>query len=216
MARGATRRNWIKLYCDGMLHGSVTYQLTDAEQSVWVKLLCLAGLVNRDGQISDNDGRPFPHSFIAHEIHAGLELLEATLKKCIDEGRVSENSTGIFITNWASYQSEYVRQKAYREGKGEAQHIDTNLPKENYGEFSNVLLSKAEHIKLVEQYGVAGTKERIERLSGALASKGYKYKSHYATILTWERMDKKREVASGTHRQNPRQLPTKYTDPSEL
>lgn len=109
------KRTWIKLHTHGILHGSVSYQLSDAEQSVWIKLLCLAGEVNRDGQISDNDGRPYPHHFIAHELHITKELLESTIKKCTDEGRISEDDTGLHITNWAVYQSEYQRQKQYRD-----------------------------------------------------------------------------------------------------
>ncbi len=67
-------------------------------------------------------------------------------------------------------------------------------PKKTYGEFRNVLLTDEEYQKLVELYTEAGTKERIERLSVGIASKGYKYKNHYATIKKWERLDKKREV----------------------
>ena len=115
MPRAAGRRTWIKLYCYGRLHGSVVYQLTEAEQSVWDKLLCYAGILGREGQISDNDNRPFPHSFIAHELHTSEELLESTLSKCEQEGRIAEDGAGIHITNWVAYQSEYQRQKPYRQ-----------------------------------------------------------------------------------------------------
>ena len=33
--------------------------------------------------------------------------------------------------------------------------------------------------------------EKIEALSEGIASKGYKYKSHYATILSWDRKNNK-------------------------
>jgi len=111
------RRTWIKLHCYGRIHGSMIYQLTEAEQSVWDKLLCLAGICNMDGLIADNDKRPYPHSFIAHEIHTTGELLETTLKKCIEEGRITEDEHGIHITNFMAYQSEYQRQKPYRDKK---------------------------------------------------------------------------------------------------
>ena len=114
---GAGRRTWIKLYCWGRLHGSITYQLTEAEQSVWDKLLCLAGLINKEGAICDNDSRPFPHEHIARQLYTDLNLLEGTLQKCKDEGRVTENEHGVHIANWKAYQSEYARQKPYREGK---------------------------------------------------------------------------------------------------
>lgn len=111
------RRTWIKLHTHGILHGSVSYQLSEAEQIIWVKLLCMAGECNRDGQISDNDSRPYPHDFIAHELHTEMELLESTIKKCTEEGRITENESGMHITNWTVYQSEYQRQKPYREQK---------------------------------------------------------------------------------------------------
>jgi DnaD/phage-associated family protein len=117
MPRGSTSRRWIKVYCRGMLHGSIVYQLTEVEYAIWVKLMLFAGEINRDGQISDNDGRPLPHDFIAHELHTTPELLESTLKKCKGEGRLVEDEHGLHITNWKAYQSEYDRQKPFREAK---------------------------------------------------------------------------------------------------
>jgi len=63
--------------------------------------------------------------------------------------------------------------------------------KEVYGEFQNVLLTSKEYGKLISKFGEPLTKEKIERLSVAIASKGYKYSSHYATILSWDRKDSK-------------------------
>lgn len=61
--------------------------------------------------------------------------------------------------------------------------------KEKYGVFENVLLTKEEHSKLKEQF--SDYQERIDRLSEYIASTGKSYKSHYATILSWARKDKK-------------------------
>ena len=61
------------------------------------------------------------------------------------------------------------------------------INKERFGEFNNVLLSKEEYHKLEE----SNLLPYIEKLSSYIASKGKKYKSHYATILTWARKDKK-------------------------
>ena len=112
--RGESKRAWIKVHINGMLNGSVRYQLTPEERATWIDLLCFAGLGACPGIISDNDLRPYPHSFLANRFNIPLDLLEKTLKKCKDEGRISENSDGIHITNWSSYQSEYQRQKPYR------------------------------------------------------------------------------------------------------
>lgn len=114
MSRTIGKRTWVKLFCYERLHGSVSYQLEPEERSVWDELLCLAGLCGLDGLIADRDSRPYPHSFIAHELHISEELLERTLTKCKDEGRITENEKGIHLTNWVAYQSEYQRQKPYR------------------------------------------------------------------------------------------------------
>ena len=60
--------------------------------------------------------------------------------------------------------------------------------KHKYGEYNNVLLTDDELSKLKTEY--SDYEERIERLSSYIASKGTKYKSHYATIRNWARKDK--------------------------
>lgn len=142
--RSRPKRSWIKLYCYQRLHGSVVFQLNEEEQSVWDKLLCFAGLCGREGMICDNDGRPYPHSFVAHEMHTTLELLESTLEKCIDEGRIIENEEGICITNWSSYQSEYDRQKPYRKKKGQRNEDPEKYTKGKFGHLVKTSLDDTE------------------------------------------------------------------------
>jgi hypothetical protein len=69
-----------------------------------------------------------------------------------------------------------------REGKASRVYISPPL-----GEFKNVDITEDELKKLEWKFGEQGTRERIEELSESLASKGGKYKSHYATILSWQR-----------------------------
>ena len=114
--RGDSRRAWIKLHINGMLNGSVRYQLLPEERATWVDLLCFASLGNIPGLISDNDQRPYPRSFLANRFNISLELLNSTLAKCLDEGRIQETEQGLEIANWKSYQSEYQRQAKYRRG----------------------------------------------------------------------------------------------------
>lgn len=59
------------------------------------------------------------------------------------------------------------------------------------GEFKNIKLTKEELEKLRGKFGEKETAEKIEILSQGIESKGYKYKSHYATILSWDRKDKR-------------------------
>jgi len=67
--------------------------------------------------------------------------------------------------------------------------------KEKHLEF--VFLTKDEYEKLLKEFGDAKLKRWIETLNNYIGSKGKKYKSHYHTILNWER------------RENPTQ-PKKY------
>ena len=64
------------------------------------------------------------------------------------------------------------------------------IVKEKFGEFENVLLSDDELQKLKSKLG-AETESYIERLSSYIASSGKRYKSHYATILSWTQKDAK-------------------------
>lgn len=61
-----------------------------------------------------------------------------------------------------------------------------------YGTFENVRLSQGELAKLYERFGPEDARARIEELSEYIAAKGKKYKSHFATLLMWARMDAKR------------------------
>lgn len=112
------RRPWIKIYTN-ILGSSLNYELSLAEQAIFIKLICLAALYSDDGSIVDGEGHSIPHEFLAHRVNAGIEVFEGALKKCIATNRISENDTGLHIVKWKEYQSEYLRQKPYREGKKE-------------------------------------------------------------------------------------------------
>jgi len=113
--RGQYRRPWLKLWAIECLEGSIRYQLNAAERGTWYDLLALARVCGHSGVIADRDMRPFPHDFIANRLNISLVLLDTTLEKCKAEGRLEENETGIHITHWDIYQSEYERQKPYRQ-----------------------------------------------------------------------------------------------------
>jgi len=50
-----------------------------------------------------------------------------------------------------------------------------------------VRLTSDEYDKLCRKFGKEGTDARISELNDGIGSKGYKYKSHYHTILSWDR-----------------------------
>ena len=82
-------------------------------------------------------------------------------------------------------------------------NIQKKLYKRKYGQFQNVLLTDDEYSKLQIRFGER-IADLIEELSLGIESKGYKYKSHYAAILSWQRR------ASGQV-SHSRQIPKTYT-----
>lgn len=92
---------------------------------------------------------------------------------------------------------ELLEQDADKEPEKEPEPKKSKPKKHQYGEYKNVLLTDDEFRKLTETYPDYG--ERIERLSGYIASTGKAYKSHYATIRNWAKRDG--EQATGYARQ---------------
>jgi len=111
------KRRWFKFYAAESINGSIRYQCTPAERGTWYDLLAFSSLCTNTGTICDREGVPFPLSFIANRLNIRLALLKRTLEVCEQDGRISQDETGIHITNWGKYQSEYDRQKPYRQGK---------------------------------------------------------------------------------------------------
>ena len=61
--------------------------------------------------------------------------------------------------------------------------------------FGNILLFEEEYQKLVERFGEVGTKDKLETLSLYKWSRGKKYSSDYATVLSWAKKDEKEHPA---------------------
>ena len=74
--------------------------------------------------------------------------------------------------------------KGIGNGKGKGKG-NSKIVKDKFLDF--VYLTSDEYVKLAVRYGNVGVKEKIAELNDAIGSKGYKYKSHYHTILAWER-----------------------------
>lgn len=113
--RGQSRMTWVKIHIAGWLHGSIRWQLEPDERGVWADLIVWAGECMMGGKICDNDGRPLPRDYIANQLNISQELLDRTIAKCRHEGRIENVDKVIIISNWTAYQSEYERQRKYRQ-----------------------------------------------------------------------------------------------------
>jgi predicted phage replisome organizer len=78
------------------------------------------------------------------------------------------------------------------EGDGDKEDMESPTPskpvRHKYGEYKNVLLSDEEYEKLVTEFP-NDYDQRIERLSGYIASTGKTYKNYLATIRNWAKRD---------------------------
>lgn len=202
MVRGRKPRNWVRLDCQGVLHGSINYIYSLDEQAVFIKMVAMAEVYGPEpGLISDNESKALPKEYVAHELHCSQEVLNSVITKGSADKAIEENGSGIRLLNFRHYQfTEYDRQKQYRP------KVDKSS--KSYGKFENVFLSDTEYKKLIDTLGDARAKELIEDLSVGIESKGYKYKSHYAAILSWERRDRK-GGQGGTHRGHTKSASTK-------
>jgi len=115
MAKSGWRRVWVRMWVHECLEGTIRFDFTPAERSVWYDLILLSGRCRVPGVISANETTPYPHSYIAGLLNIELQLLEVTLEKCKTSGRLKETERGIELTNWDHYQNEYERQKPYRQ-----------------------------------------------------------------------------------------------------
>ena len=133
---------------------------------------------------------------LAEQSTLGTKLAEQLTneKLAIQQPKLAEQSTGLAI------QSTKVSSPRVTQKKKETITKET-IQKKKHGEFNNVLLTDDEYQKLITRFGEKGTSERIESLSLGIASKGYKYQSHYATILSWEKRDQK-GGQGGTHQRD--------------
>jgi len=114
--RNCRKRGWIKL-TKTWLTSSINYRMTLEEQAVFSKLLVMGDEYGPvPGLISDNDFRPMPVDYLAHQACCSREVFKATIEKSKEDDSIFENSHGLFLTHFDDYQAtEYDRQKIYRQ-----------------------------------------------------------------------------------------------------
>lgn len=113
------------------------------------------------------------------------KLSQSLYEKSIEE--LPENIR-VLLRSGTGATREYI----YKD-KDNNKDTDNNIEKtgENlkvsFGEFGKVKLTTEEHKKLIERMGEKNVSYIIAELDTYIASKGARYKSHYATLLNWAR-----------------------------
>lgn len=138
-----SRRSWIKLWTFEFLEGSVRWELTPAERSVFIDFLAWAGKSRYPGVIcakkqEDSSYFGYPLDYIASILVCDPELIKSAIQKCKENNKIRVTITNfngidyytIEIVNWKVYQSEYLRKRPYKKTKDDSKS-DTSTDKES-------------------------------------------------------------------------------------
>ena len=134
--------------------------------------------------------------FIKNQIDLDTKKWEEERKKRSEAGRLGGINRAKNQNQKLSSKSKQClgmlgSDKQNQANQGDNVNVNVNNKKENnkkkkFGEFDNVLLTEEEYTKLENN----NLSTYIEKLSAYLESTGKRYKSHYATILSWSRKEK--------------------------
>lgn len=125
------RRNWIKLYVDQCLRGTMMDEMKDpGERFLWFAFLLLAGDSPYEGKIALTEEMGYSDEQIGSLLKCEPGIVTKAKKIMVkyDKIKILENNV-IQIVNWKKYQSEYQRQKIYRGDKKEGVTTESDNPK---------------------------------------------------------------------------------------
>lgn len=213
----ADNKKWFKVWTTIMTDPSFD-DIHNQAIGVWIRLGALVALHGINGQITISKQQFKQRAHIQNETKQGVDNIIAELakinvkieNKCNDTCFVSFSNWGKYQTDWNSYervkkfrerQNETVRETVQDKKRSRREvEVDKKEDKDLYGELQNVKLTKEEYQKFIDKFGSEKVITLIERLSLYIASKGDKYKSHYATILNWVKKDEINKPKSGADR----------------
>lgn len=93
---------WVPMYADKWLFGSTRLELDPGERSVFVDLIMMGSKDN--GYIRANETIPYPPKQLAAFLNISEELLQSTISKCLQYGKLNEISAGMWrIASWDNF-----------------------------------------------------------------------------------------------------------------
>ena len=109
-------RPWIKLWCEGILDGSINQEPIEV-RFLWIALLCLAGETDgENGIIQFGDGVGLPDEVLAKRLKVNLADFRKAKSRLQETERIAVSESNVItILNWKKYQANYVKLRRYRE-----------------------------------------------------------------------------------------------------
>jgi len=206
---------WFRVYTE-IIDDPKLKNVSDRSFRVMIFLFSLAAEADEDGLI------PLTEDEIMWRLRIPEKVLAAAVSE-LSERNIINDSYPLCVLHWSKrqYKSDNVneRVKRYRNvtrNVAEPLHetapeqiqnrtdTEQNKKKENTKKekptkkqfLEVVFLTDREHETLITKYGREPTEKAITILNNAIQSKGYKYKSHYHTILGWP-MEEARKNGNG-------------------
>lgn len=125
-----TSRKWIKVFCSKWIEGTLREETPDI-RGIWIDLLALAGTGQYGdiGEIKLTNGVGYTDEQIGEILHINKALWHKAKARLVATDRMKISPRGaISITNWSKYQSDYERQKPYREAKRDSPTPEPKSP----------------------------------------------------------------------------------------
>lgn len=131
------------------------------------------------------------------KVHRFLDMLQR--EKMVVK-RSEKKTTRLIVCKYSTYDAKRykVGTQVKRKRNASETQVETDKNGNNVDKgkkekkkkcFDHIYLEEAEYDKLVLLFGKDGARKRLESLNYHIGSKGTKYKSHYMTILSWERRE---------------------------
>jgi hypothetical protein len=108
---------WLKLWIEPSLDGPIRTELTPAERGVYYDLQLLAKKCDQGGCIGTVSGTPYSQRWIAARLNIDRKLLQKVVQKCTTLGLLNDTEHGVYLHHFLESQSDYYRQKPYRQAK---------------------------------------------------------------------------------------------------
>lgn len=109
-------RSWVKLWVNEWLTGTVRWQLTPQQRSIWADLLALAGRSRYPGLVCSGETNgvlsPFPMDYLCSVFRCSEPDVQEAFRLFVEQGRIVIDGTGVIqIVSWDKYQSEYQQKR---------------------------------------------------------------------------------------------------------
>jgi len=164
------RNPWFKKYSREWLEGSIRFDCTPAERSVFDDFLSLANESRNRGVIQANDETPYPHPWLAAKLNIPLELLESCISKFIEQDRIRVNDHGIVVLNFSYWQGLDTRKRGRPPKRSRERPESTEEQKLNAKYNNKLTLAK---MAKKEELGRPLTNEELQELIGKIQGEVY-------------------------------------------